>query len=107
MEFIKKRAADFSPDQEKFSTQRAVTYLIILIFAATTAFVFYNNDQSERSMVLQTIINLTLLAVGYWLGASKQAQDQAHGPAANPAVAMDVKADNLTVNEQPTQEVKP
>ena len=32
-------------------------------------------DQSERSMVLQTVINLTFLAAGFWLGSSKGAAD--------------------------------
>ena len=71
------RKHSFEVDQEKFSTQRAVTYFLLLLFSITTGFVMWQNDQSERSMVLQTIINLTLLAVGYWLGASKQGQDQA------------------------------
>lgn len=100
MEFIKKRAQDFSPDQEKFSTQRAVTYLIILIFASMSSVVIYQGDQSERSMVIQTIINLVLLAVGYWLGASKQAQDQAH-PAPPMVTNVTTKdGDGVTVNQE-------
>lgn len=62
-------------DEAKFATQKAVTYALLLIFAAVSGWVLYQNDQSERSMVLQTVINLTLLAVGYWLGASKAAAD--------------------------------
>lgn len=101
MNFIQKRKQGFLPDQEKFSTQRAVTYLIILIFAVMAGLVFWNNDQSERSMVIQTIINLVLLAVGYWLGASKQAQDAEHKPAdpgniqvpVPPASTVEVKVD--------------
>ena len=62
-------------DEAKFGTQRIVTYALILIFASVTAVVLYQEDQSERSMVLQTVINLTLLAVGYWLGSSKGAAD--------------------------------
>lgn len=86
----------FEPDQEKFSTQRTVTYCLLLIFAVTGGWVLWQNDQSERSMVLQTVINLTLLAVGYWLGASKQGQDQAQSMSriaeAAPAVAAAVVA---------------
>jgi len=67
---------EFAVDQEKFSTQRTVTYCLLIQFGLTAVQVFWNNDQSERSMMLQTIINLTLLAVGYWLGSSKQSQDQ-------------------------------
>jgi hypothetical protein len=62
-------------DEAKFATQKTVTYALLLIFAAVAGWVLYQNDQSERSMVLQTVINLTLLAVGYWLGASKAAAD--------------------------------
>lgn len=65
----------FSPEEAKFSTQKRVTYILLLIFAAVVVNVLLTNDQSERSMVLQTVINLTLLAVGYWLGSSKSAAD--------------------------------
>ena len=58
-------------DEAKFSTQRVVTYLLILIFAAVTANVLLGADQAERSTILQTVINFTMIAVGYWLGASK------------------------------------
>ncbi len=90
------RRKPFAVDQEKFSTQRAVTYVLLAQFAATAANVFYNNDQSERSMMLQAIISLATFAVGYWLGASKQGQDQAQEmsnmAAAAPAVAAAVVA---------------
>lgn len=93
---MKERRSTFVAEQEKFSTQRTLTYCLLAIFAATSAFVLYDNDQSERSMVLQTIINLTLLAVGYWLGASKQGQDasasQSRIAEAAPAVAAAVVA---------------
>ena len=32
---------------------------------------FFYADQSERSIIIQTVINITLIGVGYWLGASK------------------------------------
>lgn len=69
------RRKPFVADKEKFSTQRTVTYCLLLQFALVAAQVLYQNDQSERSMILQTIINLTLLAVGYWLGSSKAAAE--------------------------------
>ncbi len=91
----------FSVDQEKFSTQRCVTYVLLVQFAATAANVFYNNDQSERSMMLQAIISLATFAVGYWLGASKQGQDTAQAmnriaesvPSAAPAAVPPVTPD--------------
>lgn len=72
--YIEKRSP-FSIDEAKFFTQKVVTFAILLIFAGTVATVLYQADQSERSMILQTVINLTLLAVGYWIGASKGAAD--------------------------------
>lgn len=102
-------------DQAKFSTQREVTYVLLVIFAGVVVEVLLNNDQSERSMVLQTVINLTLLAVGYWLGASKAAADQGQAmsriaegsaPATAAAVAAaapsvsPLKADDVTINAE-------
>lgn len=72
---IERRSTPFVIDEAKFSTQKTITYLLLVIFTAVSANVLMNNDQSERSMVLQTVINLTLLAVGYWLGSSKGAAD--------------------------------
>lgn len=96
-------------DSEKFSTQRAVTYALLLIFSATAAWVLYQNDQSERSMILQTVINLTLLSVGYWLGASKQGQDQAQSMSriaeAAPSVAAAVVANAKPQNDLKAGEV--
>lgn len=62
-------------EEAKVATQKLVTYVLLMIFAAVTANVLIGTDQAERSMVLQTVINLTLLAVGFWLGASKGAMD--------------------------------
>lgn len=63
-------------DERKFSTQKVVTYILLAIFSAVTANVLAHADQSERSMILQTVINITLIAVGYWLGASKPANGE-------------------------------
>lgn len=105
------RRRPFVVDQEKFSTQRTVTYTLLLIFAAVSGWVLWQNDQSERSMVLQTVINLTLLAVGYWLGTSKQGAEQALSVSRMAEVAaprtngimtpkVDVVADTATVTEK-------
>ena len=100
-----RRQTPFAVDQEKFSTQRTVTYFLLLVFAATTAWVLYKDDQSDRSMMLQTVINLTLLAVGYWLGASKQGQDQAQSMSriaeAAPGVAAAVVANAAPGTAEP------
>lgn len=99
-----RRRSPFVVDEEKFSTQRTVTYALLCIFTSTAAWVLYQNDQSERSMILQTVINLTLLAVGYWLGASKQGQDasasQSRIAEAAPAVAAAV-VENARSEPQP------
>jgi protein-S-isoprenylcysteine O-methyltransferase Ste14 len=71
------RRAPFMVDEAKFSTQRLVTYVILLIFTAVTANVLIGQDQAERSTIIQTVINFAMLAIGFWLGASKQAQDNA------------------------------
>src|SRR5258706_4099386 len=70
------RRAPFVIDEAKFSTQRVVTYFLLLIFTAAGWAVVIGNDQSERSTMLQTIINFTMLAVGFWLGSSKGAADK-------------------------------
>ncbi len=93
---MEERREPFVIDRAKFSTQREVTYVLLVIFGVTVVYVLRGEDQSERSMILQTVINLTLLAVGYWLGASKAAADsgqamsriaEASAPAAALAVA--------------------
>lgn len=71
-----RRAEPFQADEAKFITQKTVTVFILLIFAGVCGWVFYQDaNPSERSTVLQTIINLTVMAVGYWLGSSKGAAD--------------------------------
>lgn len=70
------RRAPFVVDEAKFSTQRVVTYIILLIFTAVVVNVLLGTDKSERSTILQTVINLTFLAVGFWLGTSKSSADK-------------------------------
>lgn len=94
---MKERRQSFIADAEKFSTQRNVTYFLLLLFAAVSAAVFYTNDQAERSMILQTIINFTMLAIGFWLGTSKGSADK---EASISRIAESNKADNVTVETQ-------
>lgn len=72
---IERRAA-FQVDEAKFATQRLVTYVLLLIFASVVAAVFLGQDQAERSMLIQTVINFTMLALGFWLGTSKSSADK-------------------------------
>jgi len=73
-----RRAKPFDFDGAKFSTQKAVTYILVGLFCYVSVLILSvpGTDQSERSMILQTVINLALLATGYWLGSSKQAADR-------------------------------
>lgn len=70
------RRIPFQVDEAKFSTQRFVTYCLLIIFSAVTANVLIGNDQAERSTILQTVINFTMLAIGFWLGTSKSDVDK-------------------------------
>lgn len=72
-----RRKVPFVLDEAKFGTQKIVTYVLLFFFmlAGLAVFLQYPSDQSERSTVLQTIINLTFLAAGFWLGSSKGAAD--------------------------------
>ena len=86
------RRAPFALDEAKFGTQKLVTYVLLLIFSAVVTAVFLNEDQAERSTVLQTVINLVVMAVGYWIGSSKGGQESAGAmnriaEAAAPAIA--------------------
>lgn len=90
-----------SLDEAKFSTQRLVTYALLLIFTAVVANVLLNNDQAERSTIIQTVINFMTFVVGFWIGASKAANDanqaigdiaKAAAPATAAAVAANVAA---------------
>jgi uncharacterized membrane protein len=71
-----RRHAPWLPDEAKFVTQRTVTVFILLIFAGVCGWVFYQDaNESERATVLQTVINLAILVVSYWMGSSKGAAD--------------------------------
>ena len=74
---IQERRKPFVVDEAKFDTQRLVTYVLLLIFAGVTVAVFWpGGDQSERSTMMQTVINFTMLALGFWLGTSKSSADK-------------------------------
>lgn len=90
-------------DGAKFSTQRCVTYIVLLIFFIVVWQVLLgpNQDQSERSMILQTVINVTLLALGFWLGSSKSGQElSALKAAPQPDVSVQVETANVTTGEK-------
>lgn len=66
----------FMEDAAKFSTQRLVTYALLLIFTAVVANVLLKGDEAERSTIVQTVINFMTFVVGFWLGTSKSAADK-------------------------------
>jgi len=70
------RRLPFVADEAKFSTQRLVTYVILIIFASVVANVLVGQDQAERSTIIQTVINFAMLSIGFWLGTSKGAADK-------------------------------
>jgi len=74
MEPVERRT--LATHDERMSTQRLVTYILLIIFAAVAAAVFSGSDQAERSTILQTVINFTMIAVGFWLGSSKSSMDK-------------------------------
>lgn len=107
------RRQSFLIDREKFATQRNVTYYLLLVFAGVTVAVFWpGGDQSERSTMMQTVINFTMLALGYWLGSSKGSIDkdasisriaEASAPTAAAAVAAasaPIKTDEVKIDAQ-------
>lgn len=73
---IEERRAPFVADEAKFSTQRLVTYSLLLIFTAVVANVLLIGDEAERSTIVQTVINFMTFVVGFWLGTSKSAADK-------------------------------
>ncbi len=110
------RRQPFAEDAAKFSTQRLVTYALLLIFTAVVANVLLVNDQAERSTIIQTVINFMTFVVGFWIGTSKSAADkdasatrilEAAVPpvlAASPIKAEDVKVEasgDVTVQKTP------
>jgi len=77
MSQLERRSIPFAADEAKFSTQRFVTYVILIIFATAVSNVLLGTDQAERSTIIQTVINFTTFAVGFWLGTSKSEADKA------------------------------
>jgi uncharacterized membrane protein YwzB len=57
-------------EEQKYAIQRLVTLILLLIFTGVTVASFVGADQAERSTVIQTTVNLLMLAVGYWFGKS-------------------------------------
>lgn len=72
---MKERRA-LTADEAKFSTQRLVTYALLLIFTAVVTNVLIVGDEAERSTIVQTVINFMTFVVGFWLGTSKSAADK-------------------------------
>lgn len=123
MRFTERRS---SPDDAKLATQRVVTYILLIIFTAVAAAVFVGQDQAERSTIMQTVINFTMIAVGFWLGSSKTSADkdaslsriaEASAPVAaaavaaaaanNPNSAIKTDAVNIDANTATVNEAQP
>jgi len=73
---IERRKTPFAIDEAKFTTQKVLSYGLMVLFATVVESVFlYSEEAAERSMVMQTVINITMIVVGFWLGSSKGAAD--------------------------------
>jgi ABC-type enterobactin transport system permease subunit len=73
---VERRQQPFVLDEAKFATQKILSVVLIAIFAGVvTAIFLYSTDLAERSMIIQTVINITMIVVGFWLGSSKGAAD--------------------------------
>lgn len=101
-------------DDAKLSMQRFVIYVLLIIFTAVTAYVFAGDNEAERSTIMQTVINFTLIAVSFALGSSKGSADkdasmsriaEASAPTAAAAVAAAV-ATPLPTGPLKVEEVK-
>lgn len=77
----------FAAEEQKFATQRNLTYIVVAVFACVVLNVLLGTEDAERSMILQTVINIVMLVLGFWFGSSKQSQDQTQA-----AIARDLKA---------------
>lgn len=69
------RRQPFVLDEQKFSTQRIVTYAIIAIFSGVTAWVLWGGTVEQRSIIIQCVIGLMIGAIAFWMGSSKGAAD--------------------------------
>lgn len=102
---MRDRREPFIVDEAKFATQRRVTYIVLLMFSAVTANVLLGTDQAERSTIIQTIINFTMLALGFWLGTSKSSADKEQTAsrileAAVPLPGKPIEAKDVTVKAE-------
>lgn len=107
---VDRREQPFIADQSKFATQRTITYVLLGVFIGVSFnVILFGTDQSERSIIIQTMINLVLLAVGFWLGSSKQSQDQTQAAIerdhtvpskSNPTETVHVEADKVEIKQR-------
>lgn len=66
----------FLAEEEKFSTQRVVSYCVMIIFTAVTAWILHFGTQDQKSIIIQTVINLVIGVVAFWIGSSKGSADK-------------------------------
>lgn len=67
-----------APWNQRFSTVAAmfVTILIFLLFFACLAVAYWWEDKQSFNGLAETVKNLTMVAVGYWLGSSLGSKTQ-------------------------------
>ena len=100
----------FDASEQKFATQRQLTYAVVWIFFLAAAWTFYHGTESQQATVLQTIINLVIAGFSYWIGSSKgsaEAREQLNkliGP--QPGTTTIAPPSNVTVTTE-TKDAKP
>jgi uncharacterized membrane protein YfcA len=73
---MKERRLPFIAEEQKFSTQKQITFFVMAIMSLVTAWVLFYGSIEQRSAVIQMWIGLTLLAAGYWMATSKGSADK-------------------------------
>jgi uncharacterized membrane protein YfcA len=71
-------AAPAATWSQRFSTVAAmfVTILIFVLFFACLAVAYWWEDKQSFNGLVETVKNLTMVAVGYWLGSSLGSKTQ-------------------------------
>lgn len=72
----KERRAPFIAEQQKFSTQKFMSYCVVLLFTAVTSWILSYGTSEQKSIIIQTIIGLMIGVVAFWIGSSKGSADK-------------------------------
>lgn len=62
-------------DEEKFVTQRQLTFTIVMLFSFVTIWSLFLGTVEQKSIIIQCVIGLMIAYTSYWIGATKGAAD--------------------------------